>query len=62
MKLKTRKSVSKRFKITKNDKVLHRTAGQDHFNSRETGKTVKNKRRSKKLSSSYCRIVKSSLL
>ena len=44
-KIKTRQAVSKRFKITKNKKVIKRTAGQDHFNARETGNTKRNKRR-----------------
>ncbi|MBU4421590.1 50S ribosomal protein L35 [Candidatus Parcubacteria bacterium] len=44
-KLKTHKSVSKRFKVTKTGKVLKRKAGQGHFNSRESSKTTRNKRR-----------------
>jgi len=44
-KIKTHKSISKRFKVTKNKKVLKRKAGQDHFNSRESGKTTRKKRR-----------------
>ncbi len=48
-KLKTIKAVSKRIKITKKGKVIVRKGGQDHFNSRESGKTMRNKRRDKKL-------------
>ncbi|MFA5358295.1 MAG: 50S ribosomal protein L35 [Patescibacteria group bacterium] len=44
-KLKTHKSIAKRIKVTKNKKLLQRKGGQDHFNSRETGKTRRNKRR-----------------
>lgn len=44
-KLKTFKSLSKRVKVTKNGKVINRAKGQDHFNTRETGKTRRNKRR-----------------
>lgn len=44
-KVKTHKAISKRFKVTKNKKVLKRKAGQDHFNSRERGKTTRKKRR-----------------
>lgn len=44
-KQKTRKSWSKRLKLTKSGKVLKRKAGQDHFNSRETGKQRRAKRR-----------------
>ncbi|MBT4277416.1 50S ribosomal protein L35 [Candidatus Falkowbacteria bacterium] len=47
MKLKTHKSTSKRFKLTKTGKIKKRTAGQDHFNSREPSKVTRNKRRDK---------------
>ena len=50
MKLKTKKILKKRVKITGKNKVLIRTGGQDHFNSRESGKTTRNKRRDKELS------------
>lgn len=47
-KIKTRKNISKRYKIkkskTKGVRVIKRTDGQDHFNSRESGKTKRNKR------------------
>jgi len=45
MKLKTKKSVRKRFKITATGKVLHRPTHQDHFNARDTGKKKRLKRR-----------------
>jgi len=44
-KMKTIKAVAKRFKVTKNKKVLKRKAGQDHFNAREAGKVTRKKRR-----------------
>ena len=44
-KVKTHKGTSKRIKVTKKGKLIVRRAGQDHFNSRETGKIRKNKRR-----------------
>lgn len=47
MKQKTHKALSKRVKITGKGKVLKRTAGQDHFNSRERGKVTRNKRSDK---------------
>ena len=47
MKQKTHKALSKRVKITATGKVLKRTAGQDHFNSREPGKVTRNKRSDK---------------
>lgn len=43
-KVKTHQGASKRLRITKTGKIMHRTSGQDHFNSRETGKVTKNKR------------------
>lgn len=45
MKMKTNKAIAKRFKVTKSGKVLKRKTGQDHFNSRESGKVTRNKRR-----------------
>lgn len=44
-KLKTKKSVLKRFKITASGKILHRPVHQDHFNARDTGKKKRLKRR-----------------
>ena len=44
MKLKTTQAIAKRFKRTKRGKIIKRTAGQGHFNSRETGKVGRNKR------------------
>jgi len=49
-KKKTHKATAKRVRITKNKKMIQRTAGQDHFNSRESGKITKNKRRDHKVS------------
>jgi ribosomal protein L35 len=33
------KSYTKRLRVTKNGKILARKPGQDHFNSRETGRS-----------------------
>jgi len=44
-KIKTHKATAKRFVITKSKKIKHRKAGQDHFNSHESGKITRNKRR-----------------
>lgn len=49
-KVKTHKGTSKRFKKTGTGKLTHRASGQDHFNSRDTGKATKNKRSDSKLS------------
>lgn len=37
-KIKTKKSASKKFKITGRKKVTRRKTGQGHYNSKETGK------------------------
>lgn len=57
-KLKTHQGTAKRFRKTKSGKIMHRTSGQDHFNTRETGKVVKNKRRDSNLSSANKRVAK----
>jgi len=47
MKAKTHKATAKRFLVKKSKKgvkVMKRTNGQDHFNSRESGNTKRNKR------------------
>jgi large subunit ribosomal protein L35 len=44
-KIKTHKATVKRYKVTGSDKLTRRKAGQDHFNSRESGNTKRNKRR-----------------
>lgn len=45
-KLKNKKSILKRFKITKNKKFIHRRPGQDHFNAGQSGKERRKKRHS----------------
>lgn len=49
IKQKTHKVISKRITRTKkgkkSGKIMMRKAGQDHFNSRESGNTVRNKRK-----------------
>ncbi len=57
-KQKSYKAAAKRLRITKKKKVVHRTAGQDHFNAREGGNTTKGKRRHRVLSGSYRRSIK----
>ena len=48
-KLKTRKAVAKRVKVTAKKKVLRRSTGQNHYNSKETGAEGNSKRRDKRL-------------
>ncbi len=45
MSIKTNKSYLKRFKVTKNGKILARRPGQNHFNAKERTRTSGNKRR-----------------
>lgn len=49
-KLKTNKSVSKKVRVTKGKKVLRLYTKQNHYNSRETGKFGRFKRRRQRLS------------
>lgn len=42
---KTRKAITKRFKITKTGKVLRRASGQDHFRAKKSGKKKRRLRR-----------------
>lgn len=58
MKLKTKKILSKRVKITSKKKILIRVGGQDHFNSRESSKVTKNKKRDKEISPVNVKAVK----
>jgi ribosomal protein L35 len=44
--MKTNKSFLKRLKVTKNGKVLARKTGQNHFNSKESGRSQISKGRS----------------
>ena len=57
-KLKTNKSASKRIRITRTGKAIKRTAGQGHFNARESGKTSMNKRSDASLSKQGTKLVK----
>jgi len=43
--MKTRKSISKRFKITKNGKIQRMAIGQDHFRAKKTGKKIRKMRK-----------------
>ncbi len=45
MKAKTHQATAKRFRVTAKGKYMKRTAGQDHFNSRESGVVTRRKRR-----------------
>lgn len=59
--MKTKKSISKRFRVTKTGKVIKRKSGQGHFNSRETGNVRRNKRTDHALSETMHRFVKDNI-
>jgi ribosomal protein L35 len=61
MKIKTKRAVAKRFKLSKTGKVIARKAGQDHFNSTETGNQTRVKRTDKKIVSGLKKIIKRQL-
>jgi len=43
--MKTRKSLTKRFKITKIGKIFRRRIGQNHFRAKKTGKQIRESRK-----------------
>jgi ribosomal protein L35 len=58
MKLKTKKTVSKRFRITAGGKVMRSHGGQNHFNARDPGKITRKKRRDEEMSHAYTKNIK----
>jgi len=56
--MKTRKSITKRFKITKTGKVLRRVIGQDHYRAKKSGKKVRRGRKWVKVSKSDAKKIK----
>ena len=58
---KTNKTISKRFRVTRRKKIIHRAGGQDHFNARESGKITRNKRRRKKISKVFKKTILSNV-
>ena len=51
-KVKTKKSASKRFKVTGSGKVVHNRAGSNHFKTRKTSKRNRRLRKDAVMSSS----------
>ena len=58
MKSKTKQALKKRVKISAKKKILIRTGGQNHFNSRENSKVTRNKKRDKTISKANVKNVK----
>lgn len=44
-KLKTKKSITKRFKFTKTGKILRRPSGLDHYRAKKSGKRIRKSRK-----------------
>lgn len=61
MSLKTHKALAKRVKITRTGKIMKRKAGQDHFNSRESGNTTRLKRTDIQAPSTLAKTIKTLL-
>ncbi len=58
MKAKTRKSITKRFKITKNGKVMRRAVGQMHYRAKSTGQKRRELRRLTEMSKEETKKIK----
>jgi len=58
MKLKTNKSIAKRIRKTGQGKIFKKTTGQDHFNAKETGKIVRQKRKERTISKSLEKVIR----
>jgi len=56
--MKTRKSILKRFKITKTGKVLRRPTGLDHYRAKKSGKRIRKSRKLVKVSKSEAKKIK----
>lgn len=56
--MKTRKSISKRFKITKTGKILRRATGLDHYRAKKTGKKIRESRKLVRVSKSEAKKIK----
>lgn len=50
--MKTNKSYTKRIKVTKNDKLIARKPGRNHFNAKQSGRTRLEKRQTQELTMS----------
>ncbi|MFC1663851.1 50S ribosomal protein L35 [Patescibacteria group bacterium] len=58
MKKKPRKSILKRFKITKTGKILRRATGLDHYRAKKSGKAVRESRKLVRVSKSETKKIK----
>lgn len=53
-----RKAVSKRIKFTKNGILVHRTAGQNHFNAKSSRKSQLRKKLGSRFSATWSKKIK----
>ena len=58
MPAKTRKAITKRFKITKTGKILRRQSGLNHYRSKKTGQYKRKKRRLVEVSKPEAKVIK----
>ena len=58
MKSKTKKSIAKRFKITKTGKILRRPSGLNHYQAKKSGKRKRLSRKWVKVSKSEVKKIK----
>ena len=58
VKAKTRKSLVKRFKITKNGKVMRRAVGQDHLLSKKSSQKKRSLKKMIEMSPSEAKIIR----
>jgi len=56
--MKTRKSILKRFKITKTGKILRRATGQDHYRSKKSSNKKRKMRKWIPLSKGEAKLIK----
>jgi large subunit ribosomal protein L35 len=57
-KIKTKKAFTKRFRITKNGKILRRATGLNHYRSKKSGQKVRKSRKWVMLSGSESKRIK----
>ncbi len=56
--MKTKKALTKRFKITKNGKIMRRLSGQNHYRSKKTGERKRKGRKWVQLSPAESKRIK----
>jgi len=56
--MKTKKAITKRFRITRTGKILRRASGQDHFQAKKSGKRKRKLKRWVLVSKSEAKTIK----